>query len=242
MEPKPKVILILSSNPIYIILNKSFAPVSWFRSCVLFLTFFLLAGNKSSPAKKRGGTVAKSSGGKKDWPSIILGAFVDQVFGKADGEEILIEKKKLMTLSGYPGVEKAWGNILTKVKNKDKLIVYKGKFVGLTEKGQEIAAQAKPRFSSNEEVQEHLKETRLTKGGNVVKQVYDWLCDGQTRTYDEIAEHLSDLNQKTYDPAAKSFGNILTFMRGKTGLMENVGASSEKKVRLTDTCFPEGRP
>lgn len=69
-----------------------------------------------------------------------------------------------------------------------------------------------------------------------------WMCGGKTRIHAEIANYLSEQNGKSYDPAARSFGNIMISLRGAAGMMENVGSTADKKLRLTDTCFLKSRP
>ena len=160
----------------------------------------------------------------------------------ADPSKIEIKSSELKKLVDHPGKDGSWGNIITKVKNKDGLITLSNGMVALTEKGQKQAANARPRFTTNEEKLEYLMETKIKKGPvGLAKKAFSWLCDGETRSHDEIATYLTKQTGKEYDAKNRSFGNIITCLRGKADLVENVGSNSEKKIRLKDSCFLKGQ-
>ena len=176
-----------------------------------------------------------------------MAVFVDEMTDVDDDNDagpstIEIKSLELKKLVDHPGTDGSWGNIITKVKNKEGLISLSNGMVSLTKKGQEQAANARPRFTTNEEKQEYLMEAKIKKGPvGLAKKVFSWLCDGETRSHDEIATYLSKETGKEYDANNRSFGNIITCLRGKADLVENVGSNSEKKIRLKDSCFLKGQ-
>ena len=179
---------------------------------------------------------------REEWHQEIISVLAEQ---KSVGEES-VPIKKLKTLCKYPGAELSFkNNIVNKLKGQKGAIYYpKPGHVGLTETGfamaDELGVNAKA-GATNEEVQEHLKETLLSRKSHI--EVFDFLVqDGKPHTYAECAAACSG----DYDPNSLSFNNnTMTKMRG-CGILENVDTSSktkaERTVQLTDMCFPFGRP
>lgn len=160
--------------------------------------------------------------------------------------EFSVSIKKLKTLCQYPGGEASFKNtIVSKLKTQKGTVEYpEPGHVGLKEVGVALAEKLGVNanaHSTNEEVQQHLKESMLNRKSHL--EVFDFLVkDGKPRTYAEVAAACSG----KYDPNSLSFSyNIMSKMRS-SGLVEDVDKSSkikaERTVQLTDMCFPFGRP
>ena len=186
--------------------------------------------------------MAPTKRSREEWHQEIIATLVQQ---KSIGEDS-VPIKKLKILCKYPGGEASFkNNIISKLKREKKAIDYpQPGHAGLTKIGIAMAdtlgVNAKA-HATNEEVQEHLKETLLSRSSH--KEVFDFLVkDGMPHTFAECAAACSG----KYDPNSASFSNnILSKMRS-CGVMENVDTSSktkaERTVQLTDMCFPFGRP
>jgi hypothetical protein len=186
--------------------------------------------------------MAPAKRSRDEWQQEILSQLAQQ---KALGETS-VPIKKLKTLCQYPGGEASFkNNIVCKLKSQKSAITYpEPGHVGLTEIGVALAeelgvnTQAK---ATNEEVQQHLKETLLNRKSHL--EVFDFLAmDGKPHTYAEIAAACSG----NYDPNSASFSNNIMSKMRSCGVIEDVDKSSkikaERTVQLSDLCFPFGRP
>ena len=179
---------------------------------------------------------------REEWQHEIIATLAQQ---RALGETS-VPLKKLKTLCQYPGTEPSFkNNIISKLKTQKGTIEYPEKgCVGLTESGVAFAEESgltAKAHTTNEEVQEHLKETLLSRKSHL--EVFDFLAkDGKPHTQDECAKACTT----TYDANSLSFANNIMSKMRSSGLLEDVDKTSkikaERTVQLTDMCFPFGRP
>lgn len=187
--------------------------------------------------------MAPTKRSRDEWYQEIIATLAQQ---KALGDES-VSVKKLKTLCQYPGGEASFkNNIVGKLKNEKKAVDYPERgHVGLTETGDALAEKLganTKKHTTNEDVQQHLKETILKNKKSFV-EVFDFLVqDGKPHTYDEVAKACSG----DYDPTSLSFSNNIMSKMRSCGIIETVDKSSKSKaewtVQLTDMCFPFGRP
>ncbi|KAL3935884.1 MAG: hypothetical protein SGARI_002785 [Bacillariaceae sp.] len=186
--------------------------------------------------------MAPSKRSREEWNQEIISNLVQQ---KALGETS-VSIKKLKTLCQYPGGEASFkNNIVSKLKSQKNVIEYpEPGHVGLTESGIAFAEEsglAAKAHTTNEEVQEHFKETMLTRKSHL--EIFEFLVkDGKPHTFAECANSCST----TCDAASASFNNNIICKMRSSGLLEDVDKSgksrAERTVQLTDMCFPFGRP
>lgn len=154
-----------------------------------------------------------------------------------------VQVEKLKNMCGFPGKTNSFrNNVLYKLK-KMGAIDYPAKgMVSATKKGLDRLGGARPKLLTNEERLADVKEKRVK--GIACQEIFDLCSDGKEHTYEECAKACS----KTYDPESASFNNNIMFALCKADVLEKIagtGGKGRKKyqaVRLTDLCFPRGRP
>jgi hypothetical protein len=179
---------------------------------------------------------------REEWHQHVIAALAQQ---RARGEPS-VPVKKLKMLCKYPGTEPSFkNNILSKLKMQKDAIEYPQiGHAALTDTGVALAGNLNigaTTLSTNKEVQDHIKETLINRKSQV--EAFDFLAqDGQAHTYAEIARACSG----KYDPNSPSFSNNIMSKLRSAGVVENVDTSNklkaERTVRLTDMCYPHGRP
>lgn len=107
--------------------------------------------------------------------------------------------------------------------------------VSLTQKGWEEIGEdeieaCKP--VSNKEFQERLLETHKLTGKK--RDIFALLSDGSTLAFNEVRDKVGPFG------SPRSFDNLIPLIV-KTGTLESFKQGKVKMLRLSDTCFPQGR-
>ena len=136
-----------------------------------------------------------------------------------------VPKKKLAQYSDHK-LNSTFHNRLTPLKN-DGYITFVSGDVSITEKGFEVAPEVEPIAPTNEKAQEQFK-SKLKK---MAVRIFDHLTDGREYGKKELAETLKVAYNST-------FHNAMTQL-----IKEGAAVYPTKgSVKLTEDCFPEGRP
>ena len=141
------------------------------------------------------------------------------------------KKECVQTMAGVKQV--TFSSTISRMKDKH-LIEYKlhQKTMKLTKRGKDMAAKLttpNDLVTSNEQHHENIKN-KLSDG--LAQGIFEYLSDGQEHNKKDIMEAIECTNQKT-------FGPLLSKQFKKPNYIEY---PSKDTVRLTDQCFPFGRP
>lgn len=190
------------------------------------------ASSSSSGKKKKNKTAASAATTTKKAPVLSVLARLSKHGGNKSPTCQLVA-----TLSGYTNI-KSLDNKLRDLKKKG--LVEAGevsKTIKLTSKGWaevDVSDLSCGSFTP-EDCHGRCKETYKLTGKEAV--VYDLLAaDGCPHPRDAVMKQVGNFSNP------KSFANLLGRIR-KTGILEDVtGDGGVKMIRLSDSCFPMGRP
>ncbi|KAL3914702.1 MAG: hypothetical protein SGARI_008354 [Bacillariaceae sp.] len=142
-----------------------------------------------------------------------------------------VSKQKVLRLCGHvKTVPRSFTNQMGILKKKKQWIVVDGDDIALTEEGLKHAETTPPPANNEETWNQAKDKIKMGQG----KKVFDFLCDGETRTYKEIGEKIGR------DHEVRSFQNILGPLK-TLGYIEYVTKDGEKACRMLDEVFPFGQ-
>ena len=136
------------------------------------------------------------------------------------------ERKVIMAMAVILNV-RSFGTTLLDIKKKTGFIDYDKTSVWLTAEGKEHigeAALAVP--ATNDAMQDKIRSEMIK--GSMPRNIYDIMLDGEWHTRAELAENMGVDNNR-------SFG---TYVSALSKVVERQG----KSIRLSELCFPCGRP
>jgi len=143
-------------------------------------------------------------------------------------------RELVATIAGFPDPKSSTvAHAYTKLKN-EKLILCNSKTVSLTDAGSEAAGPVSL-VNTSEPIHDAFKKKLK---GLKPRQIFEILLDGRAVDRETIADTIGT-NVKS-----STFAHALTPLR-KLGLLEEVGDKTNpkrKRLRLTDSAFPFGRP
>ena len=173
-----------------------------------------------SPAKKavKKSSAARSGSNKER----ILHAIASRaVFGEEKCSRAMIMGLALITSA------KSFSNILPDLKKRDGYVDYDANSIWLTEKGRNhVGPEALAVPENNDAMQAIIRSNTLNS--KKAREIFDELLDSKWYTRDEIAAKMNMPKNKSFQNAVGSLSKIVDKKGGK--------------IRLSDICFPCGRP
>ena len=117
------------------------------------------------------------------------------------------------------------------MKKKGLVECPSGDTVRLTEKGKDMSdVDDSIPLPTTAAVHEDIKRNVLR--GRKMTEIFDYLADGKTRKKSDLMKVIQYTNKN-------SFSVLMSQMKCSTGVLEY---PDQHSVRLTDMCFPYGRP
>lgn len=136
------------------------------------------------------------------------------------------DRKVIMGMAVIYNV-RSYNTTLLDIKKKTGFIDYDKTSVWLTAKGKEhIGEDALAIPATNDAMQDKIRSEMIK--GSMPRKIYDIMLDGEWHTRAELAENMDVENNR-------SFG---TYVSALSKVVEREG----KRIRLSDLCFPCGRP
>lgn len=144
-----------------------------------------------------------------------------------------VSSKKVAQLCGNAkGKSRSYTNQIGILKNNKKFIIVVDKAtMHLTEAGLKNAEQVLPAADNQAALDQAKDKIKMGKG----KKVFEYLSDGETRTYAEIGKTIGN------DHTNRSFQNIIGPLKS-LGYIEYTEKDGQKACRMLDEMFPFGRP
>lgn len=174
----------------------------------------------SSPSKSDGGGVSVKPAEEK----ILQAIGKLRVIGTEQPTRDQVQK-----FSGNTKTKAGFDKNLGNLKKKGFVEYPDGKTVALTDQGVEYVGEVDPSDLSNEAIQNEMKEMIPAKA----RDIFDALLDGKEHDRKKLAEQLKyDMNKLS------GYQKNISQMR----TLGFVDYPSKTTIKLTDSCFPLGRP
>mmetsp|Transcript_24699 Transcript_24699/g.58617 ORF Transcript_24699/g.58617 Transcript_24699/m.58617 type:complete len:656 (+) Transcript_24699:1416-3383(+) len=181
-------------------------------------------------------------------------ATVKEKIGKDDDDEVTkatvsfrLDSMDLERMCGYK-LKTPFKDIIRSVVKTKLICCFNGRCVSLTREGLvELCSSSKtfriPKFSSNEDMRRYLLTHKISNGSQTILFNYLW-DDGQYKTYRQLADHLSHVTRRCYDPTTANFKSIIRELRRKADVVEHklVGQKGTDAVRILRHFYHIGGP